>query len=58
MIFHSSCEQSRGITKVPILLWDIGPWVDFGDLKQDQELMFSHGRITCFDVTCGDGFTC
>ena len=44
--------------KVPILLWDIGPWVDFGDLKQDQELVFCHGRVTCFDVPCGDGFTC
>ena len=58
MIFLSACERTRGITKVQILLWDIGPCVDLGDSKQDQELVFSHGRITCSDVTCGDGFTC
>ena len=58
MIFHSACKQTRGITKVQILLWDIGPCVDFGDSKQDQELVFFHGRITCSDVTWCDGFTC
>ena len=56
MIFHSACERTRGITKLQILLWDIGSCVDLGDSKQD--LVFSHGRITCFDVPCGDGFTC
>ena len=50
MIFHSACERTRGITK------DICPCVDLGDSKQD--LVFSHGSITCSDVTCGDGFTC
>ena len=56
MIFHSACERTRGITKVQILLWDIGPCVDLGDSKED--LVFSHGRITCSDVTWCDGFTC
>ena len=56
MIFHSACEGTRGITKVQILFWAIGPCVDFGDTKQER--VFSHSRITCSDVPCGDGFTC